>query len=74
MRSSSWVLVLSAIRHLLESTSDQDQIEAMTLVTSVPPWVDVFAGLNPKEVEIIEMTNPFITGGQGCSETERREP
>ena len=30
--------------------------------TRVPPWVQVFAGLNPEKVEIIEMTHPIITG------------
>ena len=28
----------------------------------VPPWVQVFADLNPREVQIIEMTNPIFTG------------
>ena len=28
----------------------------------VPPWVQVFASLNPDGVEIIEMTDPIVTG------------
>ena len=31
------------------------------LETRVPPWVQIFADLNPENVEIIEMTNPIIT-------------
>ena len=31
------------------------------LETCVPPWVQVFADLNPENVQIIEMTNPIIT-------------
>ena len=33
-----------------------------TITTTVPPWVKIFASLNPAEVEIIEMTNPIVTG------------
>ena len=28
----------------------------------VPPWVQIFAALNPDGVEIIEMTDPIVTG------------
>ena len=35
---------------------------AMASVTTVPPWVQFFAALNPDENEIIEMTHPSITG------------
>ena len=28
----------------------------------VPPWVQVFASLNLERVEIIEMTDPIVTG------------
>ena len=30
--------------------------------TTVPPWVQIFAAFNTENVEIIEMTNPIITG------------
>ena len=35
---------------------------SVTITTTVPPWVKIFASLNPAEVEIIEMTHPSITG------------
>ena len=32
------------------------------LETPAPPWVQVFADINHEEVEIVEVTNPIITG------------
>ena len=32
------------------------------LETPVPPWVQIFAALNPEGVQIVEMSNPIITG------------
>ena len=43
------------------------------LETPVPPWVQIFADLNPENVQIIEMTNPIITEmGPGEQPIEER--